>query len=293
MCRAVWYNWVMAKVRAYAKINLSLDITGASGVYHMIDSIVCSVNIFDEVTVQLRPDGKINIEMHGMGSEQIPPENNNAFKAASAFAAAYGGGYDIFISKNIPMGAGLGGSSADVAGVLNALSVECGITDYEGVKRIADSVGSDCGYMLRGGCARITGRGERVCALPEPPALYLIIAFPEEGVPTGKCYSLADVYPAEKKTSVTLKRAICAGQFEKIAGSLSNGLYPAACILNGEVREAFSSLSALTPAVNMTGSGSAVYALFPDKISRDEALLKYNGKHRVVAAQTIIPERYI
>ena len=80
----VCYNVRMEgiSVKAYAKINFSLDITGCRGGYHLIDSVVASIDIFDEVTVSPRTDGAFTIAMHGMGCEDIPPEGNNALRAA-------------------------------------------------------------------------------------------------------------------------------------------------------------------------------------------------------------------
>ena len=81
--------------------------------------------------------------MHGLGSDRIPPERNNAVKAGEAFVAAFGTrGADIRICKDIPMGAGLGGSSADAAGVLNALAKLYGVQDRQALKALADTLGS-------------------------------------------------------------------------------------------------------------------------------------------------------
>mgnify|MGYP001623753385 FL=1 len=120
-----------AKVRSWAKLNLSLNISGVSGGYHLLDSVVCSVDICDTVCAKARSDALVNVYMHGLGSENIPPEKNNAVRAGEAFVAAFGTrGADIDIYKDIPLGAGLGGSSADAAGVLNAWlnSIRCAIS---------------------------------------------------------------------------------------------------------------------------------------------------------------------
>lgn len=294
---ALCYNIGMESVtvQTFAKINLSLDITGARGGYHMIDSVVASIDMADTVTVRPRNDGAVNISMRGMGCEDIPASENNAAKAAEAVISRYGTlGADIFIEKTIPIGAGLGGSSADVAGVLNALSELYEIRDGAGIKALADGIGSDCGYMLHGGYARITGRGERVSRIESPLSLCLILLMPEGGVSTAKCYALSDAYPEKRHTSNAVQRAICGGLLPELGAALSNGLYPAAAVINPFVRDAFSELCALSPlGVNMTGSGSAVYALFADKDARDKALAAYSGQFAAVAAHTIIPPRYL
>ena len=102
------------RVKAYAKINLTLSVTGVKDGYHMLDSIVTSVDLYDAVKVKKRRDGLVSVTMRGCGSENIPFGSNNAVKAAQAFIEKYSTrGADITVNKNIPVGAGLGGSSAD------------------------------------------------------------------------------------------------------------------------------------------------------------------------------------
>ena len=280
-------------VRAYAKVNLSLDITGSRDGYHTIDSVVASVGLCDEIRAVRRGDGRVNVVMRG-GCEDIPPEHNNAVKAARGYVEAFAtSGADIEVVKRIPVGAGLGGSSADVAGVLNAMSVLYG-GDYAAVKAVADSIGSDCGYMLRGGFARISGRGDRVSPVATDLKLHLLLVLPPQGVSTAGCYALSDAYPERRHTSEAVSKAICAGQLHELGRALSNGLYPAAVLLNGDVRSATEELLSLAPlGVNMTGSGSGVFALFADARSRDDALKNYGGEFRAIAVDTVIPERYV
>ena len=127
------------RVRAHAKINLTLDVVGTEGGYHLLDSLVTTVALADRIKARPRRDGAVCIRMHGMGSERILPQYNNAQLAAERFCAAFGtAGADIVIQKHIPIGGGLGGSSADAAGVLRALSALYAVTDMGAVKRIAD-----------------------------------------------------------------------------------------------------------------------------------------------------------
>lgn len=77
------YNRFMdARIKAYAKLNLTLDILGAANGFHLLDSLVCTVDLYDLIKISRRADGKITVEMHGMGSELIEPEKNNACLAA-------------------------------------------------------------------------------------------------------------------------------------------------------------------------------------------------------------------
>ena len=84
------------KIKAYAKVNLTLEIEGMENGYHLLDSLVASIDIFDLLVLKKRKGRLSAVTMHGMGSESIPPERNNALKAAEEFSAEFGtaGGAD-------------------------------------------------------------------------------------------------------------------------------------------------------------------------------------------------------
>ena len=73
-----------AKVKSFAKLNLSLNIAGASGGYHLLDSVVTSIDIYDTVCAKPRDDRLINVYMHGLNSETIPPEKNQCRKGGGS-----------------------------------------------------------------------------------------------------------------------------------------------------------------------------------------------------------------
>lgn len=251
------------KKRSYAKVNLSLNISGTSGGMHLIDSVVASVDICDTICARPRRDKLVSVYMHGKGSEDIPPEENNAVKAAQLFVSAFGTcGADIEIYKDIPMGAGLGGSSADAAGVLNALAALYKVDASLGP--LAAQLGSDTPYMLHGGYARMSGRGERVEPLPSPRDYHLLLFMPRTPVSTAQCYRLYDEAPdALRADSAALSRALAEGDFAGVAKNVYNALQAPACRLNGEVAEALALAASFSPAAcAVTGSGSAVFALF-------------------------------
>ena len=178
----------VVRTNAYAKLNLTLDVTGIENGYHMLDTLVTTVDLFDRIVVKKRKDALCRIDMHG--GPFIPPEENNALAAAEAFVKAFGtNGADIAVYKNIPVGAGMGGSSADAAGVLRALGELYGVQDERAIKALADRFGSDTGYLLTGGFARLTGRGERVERLNFCEKLHILALVPREGVSTPQCFA--------------------------------------------------------------------------------------------------------
>ena len=300
--RKNWYNTerkekgecplFSVRVKSYAKVNLSLNISGVREGWHALDTVVASIDLFDTVRVRARKDKLINVFMRGRGSENIPPERNNAVRAGEAFVETFGtSGADIEIDKDIPMGAGLGGSSADAAGVLNALAKLYKAGDLVRRKALADELGSDTGYMLTGGFARLSGRGTCVQPLASPRRYSMLLFLPDSPVSTAECYRRYDEAPDPLRAdSARLASALCAGDFAGVAANVYNALQRPACALNAAVGEALAAAASFSPAAcAVTGSGSAVFALFESEELCRWAQSRYRGKMRTRIVHTLVP----
>ena len=281
----------IVRLNAYAKVNLTLDITGVEGGYHTLDSLAVTVSLFDRIVVRRRKDNLVRVVMHGMGSESIPPEENNAVKAAEGFVSRFStAGADITVYKNIPVGAGLGGSSADAAGAIRAMAKLYGISDMGALKSLADGFGSDTGYLLTGGFARMRGRGELVESLPTP-MLHLLLICPQSGVSAGACYQeydrLGKTY--EPRTARVLELM---GAPEWAARLYGNDLAEAAISLNPDVGAALFEARSFSPlGAGVTGSGSAAFAVFETRELCEWAKSRYRGKYRTYVVHSVDPER--
>ncbi len=285
------------KIKAHAKINLTLEITGVENGFHMLDSLVASLDMHDIIVLKKRKDKLSSITMKGLGSEHIPPENNNALKAAEAFSKRFStNGVDITVYKNIPLGGGLGGSSADVSGVLNGMAKLYKIEDEAVLEEIADELGSDTKYMLKGGFARMQGRGEKVDFLDIHEQLHFLMLCPKSSVNTKECYRKYDELPKtlEWKESQT-EGCIRALRQKDIKGAgmyLTNDLYIPATHLNADVEQAYKECESFSPlGTFMTGSGSCVLALFETKELCEWAKSRYRGKCVAKVVKTIIPKK--
>ena len=282
------------KIKSYAKINLTLEIVGQQDGYHMLDSLVSSVDLYDYIVLKKRKGTLSSITMHGQGSENIPPEQNNALKAAELFSKKFGvDGAHITVYKNIPIGAGLGGSSADVAGVLNGMAKLYKIDDISAIETLADELGSDTRYMLQGGFARMRGRGNQVEKLPVSPKLHFLLLTPKSSVSSGACYREYDNHPPQKtveNATDNLLACLRENRVQDMGRYLTNDLYLPATRLNGDVENAMQTALSFSPiGAVMTGSGSGVLALFEYKELCEWAKSRVKGKLRADVIKTIVP----
>ncbi len=182
-------------VKAYAKINLMLDIlsTLPNG-YHDLFMIMQSVGLYDTVTVEKNDSEKIEITC---SIKDIPcDERNIAYKAAVAFFEGTdikNCGINIHIEKRIPHAAGLAGGSADGAAVLVALNglFAAGISEKELIN-IGAKVGSDVPFCAIGGTMMAQYTGTILSHLPDLSEKYIIIVKPQQDVSTGKAYAAFD-----------------------------------------------------------------------------------------------------
>ena len=182
-------------VKAYAKINLMLDIlsTLPNG-YHDLFMVMQSVGIYDTVTVKKTDSKMIKITCD---VPSIPlGEGNIAYKAAKAFFDYSGKenrGIEIDIIKNIPHAAGLAGGSADAAGVITALNklFETNLSEKELIE-LGSKVGSDVPFCILGGTMLAQYTGTVLSHLPDLSEDYVIIVKPDQDVSTGAAYSAFD-----------------------------------------------------------------------------------------------------
>ncbi len=278
------------RVKAYAKLNLTLAVTGEKDGYHTLDSVVCTVDLFDLIKLTKRRDELINVRMYGLGLETLPPEQNNAVKAAEAYVKAFSTcGADIKIYKNIPVGAGMGGSSADIAGVLRGMSKLYGYGSEKQLKEIADSLGSDSGYLLSGGFARLGGRGEEVKKISSAQRLNFLVLVPESRVSTAECFRTFVPHGGENTCDIAVE-ALKRGDMQSLGAAFYNDLYAPAAKLNADVERAFDELKSFSPCgVGMTGSGSAVFALFDSAELCGWAKSRYRGKFGCMCLKSVEP----
>ena len=249
-------------LRAAAKLNFTLDITGTRpDGYHLLRMVMQSVGVYDMLTLQKAP------EISLQAAELATPQNL-AWEAAAAFFAHTGiaGGVSMTLEKSIPSQAGMGGGSADAAGVLVGLNAlyQAGLSTQT-LQKIGETIGADVPYCIVGGTALVEGIGDLVTPLAPMKGGAFAVLKPGWGISTVEAYQAYDQAPCPNHPDTeALARDLAAGNLQNLAPNMANVLEQASGHLEEieTLRQLLLERGAL--AARMTGSGSAVYGVFPD-----------------------------
>ena len=254
---------------AFAKLNLTLDVLGKRpDGYHDLQSVMQTVSIRDDIEIDVGTGKPWTLECD---KEGIPcDERNLAWKAAAIFektAKVDLGGIAIRITKRIPSQAGMGGGSADAAAVLRALNKHY---DYPfsvmALAELGAEVGSDVPFCVVCGTAMVEGRGERLRKLPDMPEdCIIVVCKPDFGVSTPELYKKIDETAiAHHPNNKAMETALLEGDLGKICAEIFNVFDPLVTAEHPElnyIKSIMNSYGAV--GYQMTGSGSAVFAIMP------------------------------
>ncbi len=276
----------MIEAKARAKINWTLDILGTRpDGYHRMDMLMSSVELHDTLLLEAADTLTLAVENAdppgsdgGEGaleaaSAPVPgDEKNLVLKAARALQAATGCslGARMRLIKRIPVGAGMGGGSADAAAALMGLCALWGLpTPQAELLHMAQSLGADVPFALTGGLRRVEGIGEILTPLPAPPPVWLVVAQPCQGLSTPEIFRGFDALPqgemARPRTEEA-EEALRKGDLPALARAMGNVLEAVSLLKRPQIGQAIKAMEAAGALrAMMTGSGSAVYGLFEDE----------------------------
>jgi 4-diphosphocytidyl-2-C-methyl-D-erythritol kinase len=250
-------------IKAYAKINLLLNVVGVRDGLHLIDSIMTPFDIYDIINMEKRSDKEIFVKY--TKGESIT--NDTAFKMAKLIKEKYGlCGVNIEIDKNIPMKAGLGGSSADAGAVARGMEKLFSLEKIPA--KLLLEVGSDVPYMYLGGDKRVQGVGEKVTSV-DLPKLYKVLIIDCIGVDTKKSYENYDLFGGDNQD---IEKFLV--NINKHCATFTNALQKGSIILNNNIEQAINLLTECGFSACMTGSGSGVFGIEYDKAQFDNKLMK-------------------
>ncbi len=259
-------------LRAAAKLNLTLGITGIQGSLHTLDMLCVGVDLYENITLTKACDISLVCD-----KADIPTDaRNTAYRAAESFFAATDtkGGVSIDIKKNVPVGAGMGGGSADAAGVLVGLNrlYDTDLSTDE-LCKIGIKVGSDVPVCIIGGLCRVQGVGDILTPIDKLPNCYFVVTMAGQGVSTAEAYRRFDDIGTDiaADTSRAIK-ALCNDDFYR---HFSNDMEFSTSIDIDSTKHQLLSLGAKK--AMMTGSGAAVFGVFLDHETAKIACDDFNG----------------
>ena len=253
--------------KAYAKINISLDITGKRpDGYHDMLMVMQTITLCDDITVTLTPGRASRAESN---LRFVPcDERNLAVRAANVFFAETGignMGAHIKMQKRIPVGAGMAGGSSDAAAVLRALNKLCGAgLDRVRLEQLAAHIGSDVAFCVCGGTQLASGRGELLSPLPSMPECGVVVCKPDFSVSTPELYQALDETFIEKRPDQKVMQLnLQKGDLLGIGGSLCNVFEPVVMQKHFDINYIRSMMYTYGAyGAQMTGSGSAVFGIY-------------------------------
>ena len=261
-------------VRARAKINLTLDVTGRrEDGYHTVEMVMQSIALHDTVRVTtIHGEKKPRGIVLSCSLPFLPTDERNlAYRAAELFYKETGAlleTCEIHIEKRIPVAAGLAGGSTDAAAVLRALNAlhTAGLTDDE-LCEMGLKLGADVPFCIDGGAAAAAGIGEKLTPVESHLPLWLVITKPKAGCSTPAMYRRIDEMGESLRQRFTTQEAAKAlekGDLAGLCGSLYNVFEEVTALPDlSEIRQELRQSGAL--AAMMTGSGSAVFGIFPEE----------------------------
>ena len=271
---------------AYAKLNLTLDILGRRpDGYHEMRMVMQSVSLCDHLQIQTcSGSGEIRVTTD---KSYLPGgEKNLAGKAARLLLERLERrdlDVSIQIEKQIPVGAGLGGGSADAAAVLRGLNalLDCPLTLAE-LEELGAEAGSDVPFCVRGGTVLAGGRGEKMQTLAPLPPCGLVLCKPDFSVSTAELFALADTrgVTAHPDTGGMLD-ALRAGDLAGISHRLYNVFEEITQRGAEEIREIRGSLydcGALGTV--MSGTGPTVFGIFHSEAAAEAAAAGLRSRWR-------------
>lgn len=269
---------------APAKINLFLDvIRKREDGYHDLGTVFQTIDAGDTLEFSSRDDGEIHLDYSN--PQEYPVESDLVYKAAVALRSHVGNndlGADIFLDKIMPLGAGLGGGSADAAAALRALNRlwELRLPPAE-LERIGTKLGADVPFLVRGGTAFAEGIGERlsfISPLDLPAGEVLLIATPHDSVPTKDAYAGVpksgpdrwEKYKLAWETGSEAERSFGSSLLD--SGSFFNAFevsvfpkHPLVSALKDKILDLGARVAL------MSGSGASVFGIFTDRATAETA----------------------
>ena len=278
-------------VRSFAKINISLNITKKrDDGFHELDSVMLPISLHDSLVISrlnAAQDNFVTVDDFSIGTFSYNLATFSIEKLQSIYH--FNDKFRVLIHKVIPIQAGLGGGSSNAACTIKAVNsmLKLGATDEELIE-IGKSLGCDIPFFIKCKPARVQGVGEILTPITVKNNYYVLLVKPEAGCSTREIYAISDTMDLKVCNIDNVIKALEEGDDDLLADNISNALQepaiksvPAIQTIIDELRENGLKM------VQVTGSGSAVFALSTDKALLKKIFKKLEDKYEVELAKVL------
>ena len=278
-------------IRSFAKINISLNITKKrEDGFHEIDSVMLPISLHDSLVVSKlknATDNYVTVDDFSIGSFSYNLATFSIEKLHSVYH--FNDKFRVLIHKVIPIQAGLGGGSSNAACTMKAVNsmLKLGATDEELIE-LSKSLGCDIPFFIKCKPARVQGVGEVLNPINVKNNYYVLIVKPEAGCSTKEVYALSDTLELKTCNLDNIVKALEEGDDELLEANMYNALQESAIKMVPQIQTIIDELKSKgLKIVQVTGSGSAVFALSTDKKMLVKVLKELEDKYEVEIAKVL------
>ena len=278
-------------IRSFAKINISLNITKKrSDGFHEIDSVMLPISLHDSLVISKlknTTDNFVTVDDFSIGSFSYNLATFSIEKLQSIYH--FNDKFRVLIHKVIPIQAGLGGGSSNAACTMKAVNsmLKLGATDEELIE-LSKSLGCDIPFFIKCKPARVQGVGEVLTPINIKNNYYVLIVKPELGCSTKEIYALSDTMELKTCNLDNIVKALEEGDDELLVANMYNALQEPAIKTVPQIQTIIDELKENgLKMVQVTGSGSAVFALSTDKTLLKRVLKKLEHKYEIELAKVL------
>ena len=278
-------------IRSFAKINISLNITKKrEDGFHEIDSVMLPISLHDSLVVSKlknTTDNFVTVDDFSIGSFSYNLATFSIEKLQSVYH--FNDKFRVLIHKVIPIQAGLGGGSSNAACTMKAVNsmLKLGATDEELIQ-LSKPLGCDIPFFIKCKPARVQGVGEILTPINIKNNYFVLIVKPELGCSTKEVYALSDSMELKTCNLDNVVKALEEGDDDLLLENMYNALQEPAIKMVPQIRTIIDELKENgLKIVQVTGSGSAVFALSTDKALLVKVLKKLENKYEIELAKVL------
>jgi 4-diphosphocytidyl-2-C-methyl-D-erythritol kinase len=274
------------QINSYAKINLGLHVLNArEDGFHNITTIFQELNFCDQITIE--ESKKMSFDTN---VDWLDRTNNTCIKAVKILQNHYSGlpNFKIFLQKNIPTNAGLGGGSSNGTATLKAINQLCGLNIQEKeMKKFAEKISADSTFFVNGGLQGGEQKGEKLYPIKDSAIdAYILLVMPSIKVQTSDAFMFIKKYLVKGKTDIKLSRMLEEFKLNKLSSELFYNDFEMYVFKThpeiGKIKLEILDLGAKY--ASLSGSGSTVFGIFSDKQTAQKAQSFFSPHYSTIIA---------